>query len=63
MARGPKGSPRKIGGGRSERYDSRRAERGTEAQRSQEWSDAAASAALGALRERASSMGKTLGDK
>ena len=61
MTRRPKGSPRKIGGGRSDRYESRREERGVERQRTQEWSDAAASAALRALREAAVNAGKSLG--
>ena len=44
MSRRPDGGgqPRRIGGGRSARYDSRRAERGVTGQYAAEWSDAAA---------------------
>ena len=45
-------APRAVGGGRSPRYEQRRAERGVVGAYAPEWSDAAAAAVLGALQEK-----------
>ena len=59
MARGPVGAaPRRVGGGRSDRYDERRAQRGAGARRAQEWSDASAAAVLESVLHKSSNAGE-----
>ena len=61
MARGPVGgaaAPRRVGGGRSDRYDERRAQRGVGARRAREWSDAAAAAVLESVLHNSSRLGE-----
>ena len=61
MARGPVGgaaAPRRVGGGRSDRYDERRAQRGVGARCAREWSDAAAAAVLESVLHNSSRLGE-----
>ena len=61
MGRGPQGAPRKTGGGRSDRYDERRASRAVTREYAPGWSDAASHALQVALKENAGRQGKSLG--
>ena len=61
MCRGPRGPPRKTGGGRSERYDERREARAVTREYAPGWSDAASRALSAALADSADRQGKSLG--